>query len=161
MTHLFSKVQRARQHGFTIVELLIVIVVIGILAALVLNSFAGVQAKARDTKRKTDIQAIATQLEACYNDKCGGAYPTLAQLTDTSAGGFVQTNLKGLDITALKDSNGNLLQANAPSSTNQYQYSPTPAGCTGTTGATLCTSFTMQTYQEQSPNTPYTKASLN
>lgn len=154
-------VQMRKQRGFTIVELLIVIVVIGILAALVLNSFAGVQAKARDTKRKTDIRAIATQLEVCYNDKCGGAYPSLTQLTDTSAGGFVQTNLKGLDVNALKDSNGNLIQSGAPSSTNQYQYSPTPAGCTGTTGATLCTSFTLNAYQEQSPATPYTKASLN
>lgn len=44
--------------GFTIVELLIVIVVIGILAALVLNSFSQAQAKARDSKRMTDLQAL-------------------------------------------------------------------------------------------------------
>lgn len=154
-------VKQKLDQGFTIVELLIVIVVIGILAALVLNSFSGVQAKARDTKRQTDMKAIATQLEVCYNDKCGGAYPTLAQLTDQTAGGFIQTNMKGLDTNALKDSNGATIQANAPASTNQYQYSPTPAGCTGTTGATLCTSFTLQAYQEKTPSTPYTKASLN
>ncbi|HWZ66171.1 MAG TPA: type II secretion system protein [Patescibacteria group bacterium] len=147
--------------GFTIVELLIVIVVIGILAALVLNSFSGVQAKARDTKRQTDMKALATQLEVCYNDKCGSSYPTLVQLTDTSAGGFIQTNMKGLDVNALKDSNGATIQANAPAATNQYQYSPTPAGCTGTTGATLCTSFTLQAFQEKTPTTPYVKTSLN
>lgn len=153
--------RKGLEKGFTIVELLIVIVVIGILAALVLNSFSGVQSKARDTKRQTDMKAIATQLEVCYNDKCGGAYPTLVQLTDTTAGGFIQTNMKGLDVNALKDSNGATIQANAPASTNQYQYSPTPAGCTGTTGATLCTSFTVQAYQEKTPSTPYTKTSLN
>jgi prepilin-type N-terminal cleavage/methylation domain-containing protein len=40
--------------GFTIVELLIVIVVIGILAALVVTTYNGIQQKARDTERKTD-----------------------------------------------------------------------------------------------------------
>ena len=41
------------QSGFTIVELLIVIIVIGILAALVLVTFSGVQQKARNTERVT------------------------------------------------------------------------------------------------------------
>ena len=40
------KQYKRNQAGFTIVELLIVIVVIGILAALVLNTFQGVQARA-------------------------------------------------------------------------------------------------------------------
>src|SRR5690606_24488036 len=53
--------KKTYQKGFTVVELLIVIVVIGILAALVLNTFAGIQQKARDTERKTDINAVATQ----------------------------------------------------------------------------------------------------
>ncbi|MFS8118953.1 MAG: type II secretion system protein [Microcoleus sp.] len=64
------------QRGFTIVELLIVIVVIGILAALVLNSFAGVQAKARDTERDTDIKALSTQLEVFYSQAGNGSYPS-------------------------------------------------------------------------------------
>lgn len=50
--------------GFTIVELLIVIVVIGILAALVLNSFTSAQAKARNASRASDIAAIQKALEA-------------------------------------------------------------------------------------------------
>lgn len=49
--------------GFTIVELLIVIVVIGILATLVLNSFSGAQAQARDAKRKSDVAQIKIALQ--------------------------------------------------------------------------------------------------
>lgn len=61
-------------HGFTIVELLIVIVVIGILAALVLNTFSGAQKKARDSKRKDDISKITKALELYYVDY--GRYPS-------------------------------------------------------------------------------------
>lgn len=65
----YSKTTR----GFTIVELLIVIVAIGILAALVLSSFAQAQAKARDTKRIDDIVAVQKAIEAHY--ATDGSYP--------------------------------------------------------------------------------------
>lgn len=52
-----------KQSGFTIVELLIVIVVIGILAAITIVVFNGVQKKARDAARIQDISSIAKALE--------------------------------------------------------------------------------------------------
>lgn len=136
-----------RDQGFTIVELLIVIVVIGILAALVLNSFSGVQARARDTERRTDINAIATQLEVYYND--GGGYPTVANLQDST---WVSTNLKGMDPEALKDPKG--VGVSATGSTYTY----TPAGCVA---GGLCTSFSLSGDLEKSTPDPYTKNSLN
>lgn len=84
--------KKTSQKGFTIVELLIVIVVIGILAALVLNTFSGVQKRARDTQRQTDVNAIATQLEVYYNDH--GTYP--------AATGITLPNFKGIDAGALQ-----------------------------------------------------------
>jgi prepilin-type N-terminal cleavage/methylation domain-containing protein len=51
---------KKRNQGFTIVELLIVIVVIAILALLVITTYSGIQQKARNSKRSTDIQAIQT-----------------------------------------------------------------------------------------------------
>lgn len=45
-------------YGFTIVELLIVIVVIGILATVSIVSYSGIQARARDTRRAQDIANI-------------------------------------------------------------------------------------------------------
>lgn len=55
-----------RQSGFTIVELLVVIVVIGILAAITIVAFNGIQNRARDTERKSDVAAVVRALNL-YN----------------------------------------------------------------------------------------------
>lgn len=52
------KMEKIKTAGFTIVELLIVIVVIGILAALVLNTFAGAQDRARAAKVENDVAVL-------------------------------------------------------------------------------------------------------
>lgn len=62
------------KEGFTIVELLIVIVIIGILAAISIVSYNGVAAKARDAQRVQDIQTIAKALELYYVDN--GEFPS-------------------------------------------------------------------------------------
>lgn len=66
----FSK---KKQAGFTIVELLVVIVVIAILAGLVITSYLGVQQRARDVERQTDMRELATALELFRSDN--GYYP--------------------------------------------------------------------------------------
>src|SRR6267154_1824364 len=121
---------KRKQSGFTIVEILIVIIVIGILAALVLVTFTGVQQKARNTERQTDVKAVASHLEV-YNAQ-NGFYPTSGQLTanDGSVATWVAANLKGLDKEALRDpkcANYYLVAGNATS--NQYGYVPSPSGC--------------------------------
>ena len=112
--------------GFTIVELLIVIVVIGILAALVLNTFQGVQARARDTERRTDINAIHTQVEVWYNDN-NSVYPA-------NAAALTVANLPGIDAEALLDPN------NAAVGAGDYTYTAAPAGCDNGVGGD-CTSY--------------------
>jgi prepilin-type N-terminal cleavage/methylation domain-containing protein len=61
------------ERGFTIVELLIVIVVIGILAAIVIVAYNGIQDRAKNTKYQTDAQALIKGAEAINADK--GNYP--------------------------------------------------------------------------------------
>lgn len=60
--------------GFTIVELLIVIVVLAILAAISIVAYNGVQERARNAQREQDIKTIAKALEMYYLDE--GAYPS-------------------------------------------------------------------------------------
>ena len=72
---------KRRDQGFTIVELLIVIVVIGILAALVIVQFTNVQARARDSERKSDIRALQSKVAEYY--ALNGYYPVA--LTDIAS----------------------------------------------------------------------------
>ena len=55
-------------HGFTIVELLIVIVVIGILAAITIVSFNGVQERAKTTQAQTDLRNLTQAITAARNN---------------------------------------------------------------------------------------------
>ena len=62
-----------KQEGFTLLELLIVIVIIGILALLIVPNVVSAPKKSRDTKRKTDLREVKNSLEAYRIDK--GDYP--------------------------------------------------------------------------------------
>lgn len=62
-----------KQTGFTIVELLIVIVIIAILAAITIVAFNGVQQRSRDSKRKQDVAQIA-KLLSLYSIDNGPMY---------------------------------------------------------------------------------------
>lgn len=68
-----------KRKGFTIVELLIVIVVIAILAAITIVAYNGVQARARDAQRKEDIATIAKAFELYYAQN--GTYPVTSGST--------------------------------------------------------------------------------
>jgi prepilin-type N-terminal cleavage/methylation domain-containing protein len=89
---------KKRDQGFTIVELLIVIVVIGILALLVITTYSGIQQKARNSKRSSDVKSLQTHLEAFYSQN--GYYPSRTNMNDAS---WRKTNMKSVDSEAVKD----------------------------------------------------------
>lgn len=68
-----------RPLGFTIVELLIVIVIIAILAAIVIVAYNGIQNKAYNTSVTADLHSMALQVELDKVDL--GHYPSITEMT--------------------------------------------------------------------------------
>ena len=73
MTHTIQPSRRRPTSGFTLVELLLVLVILGTLAAIVLPKFSGTSQRSRIVATQTQISAFATALEAYDVDM--GSYP--------------------------------------------------------------------------------------
>lgn len=71
-----SSLQRYRnsQRGFTLVDLLVIVSVIGLLLSLMLTSVNVLRARGYDTTRKAEMRQLQTALELYHNDH--GEYPT-------------------------------------------------------------------------------------
>ncbi|HEX5743951.1 MAG TPA: type II secretion system protein [Candidatus Saccharimonadales bacterium] len=143
---------KKRNSGFTIVELLIVIVVIGILALLVVTTYSGIQAKARNSKRSSDIATIQTQLEAFFQNS--GYYPSL---TDMNSASWLSTNMKSLDTGALIDPSNpdrskTLLDSTSPSKQYGYAVRASDGSTSCETDDTQCATYTLTATYEGTVN---------
>lgn len=153
---------KQRQSGFTIVELLIVIVIIGILATLVIVTFSGVQQKARDSERKTDINALAGQLEAAYAN--AGYYPGIAGFNDAATRSALEIRIDTKAFADPKNKGSESLLAGVATTTGtaDYRYHYETTGCTGTGTAEQCTGYTLSAYLEGTdPTKVYSRQSSN
>lgn len=113
----YPRIKSSRQvRGFTIVELLIVIVVIGILAAIVIVAFNGVQARAQNTQRINEIFAWQRIFEVYKAQE--GEYPAMPSSATTTGYclgvGFLQNkcrDYKGSGATTYLESDAAPLMA--------------------------------------------------
>lgn len=120
------KLRKLQNKGFTIVELLIVIVIIGILATIGFVSFASAQNKAKKSKAQATVAQVKSKLGEYYSDK--NSYP------ETKA-----------DLTTWMNANGAASTATEFNATgNPYTYDGTAdGGASCTTAAADCTTFTL------------------
>ncbi len=90
---------KRKQSGFTIVELLIVIVVIAILAAITIVAYNGIQQRSHTTSAKTAAENLAKKIEA-YN-AVNNQYPAsnTATLMTAALNGLTDSSLQGSGIT--------------------------------------------------------------
>ena len=82
------------RRGFTIVELIIVITIMGILLVLGVVNLRGSQMNARDTERKGDVESIALNMESFYTSGTDGS---------TIFGRYPSTTIIGNETTYLRD----------------------------------------------------------
>lgn len=82
----------ALRAGFSLIELLIVITIIGILAVAFLPSITEGPSRARDTQRIADMSDIALALELYYQDT--GTFPLPAGRLDATVSGSAATAIQ-------------------------------------------------------------------
>lgn len=80
---LFFRALRSRK-GFTLIELMLVMVILGILVTMISGNFITSIKRGRDSKRKQDLNMVAKALETYYND--AGRYPVANSTNHTIMG---------------------------------------------------------------------------
>ena len=137
-----------KSKGFTLIELLIVITILGILAGLTLASYGGTQERARDSKRKTDLDAIKKALELARQDSTGAYYYPACDAYVSGA-----CNISGTSTNPDLTSGTGTPYMNSvptdPKTATGYTYIPTLASC----AASACTSYTLIACLENTKDT--------
>lgn len=149
--------KQSKQSGFTILEMLLVVVVIGLLVAIIFSTIAGVRRNERNQERRRDIQDVYQQLEAYYVEDA--KYPTLADMNSTS---WLAVNMKTLNKESLRDPSSKSYDLVATPMKDAYAYQVTAADGTACDNITKpCAHYTLTATLEGEGQGTVVKSSLN
>jgi prepilin-type N-terminal cleavage/methylation domain-containing protein len=127
---LIQKTSGSRSHGFTMIELLIVTVILSILAAAVIFALGGVSTQSAQAACNSDAKSVETAIEAFQdnpmNKAAANQYPDLGAAGQTELTASASSNYGGPYLRTWPDSpNHYTITLDA---TTQGQVDVTPAG---------------------------------
>ena len=120
---------RSNNQGFTLIELMIVVAVVGVLAAIALPSYRSYIVRAARTEAQTELLELASLQEKIFLNSNGYSASVSVAYNGTSAGGLGRTSgttKDGKYGLALFDTTGAALVAGAP--TFELRATPTVGG---------------------------------
>ena len=93
-----------RQKGFTLIEVLIIISIIGVLAAIAVPQFVTYRERAYDSQAKASLHNLYLACKAYWAVKGSAAECTLASASDYSEYGFTHDSAVKVTVAAAKES---------------------------------------------------------
>ena len=124
------------QKGFTLVELMIVVVIVGILSAIALPNFLNQQSKAKAVCAETQVSALAKEQQIFFAEnsvfagRLGTGTGELDSTPDTACNGYTDITLSDTKIQAEPVSpNGFCVTADLNSTTGSYELKKNKGLC--------------------------------